>query len=346
MPRLVSLLDEYGIPITWATVGHLFLEKCARGINGLAHPQMPRPPVMTSPPAMARWTGDWYAHDPCTDYHADGLWYCPDLIHLILESKVSHELGSHSFSHISFFPENSTPVLVEHEMAQCQAAMSRFGVTARSLVYPYNHMGHHYAPVLARHGITCVRHRDLAVRLSYPERLGCGVYKLYESMNFRSAKHYSYPIKAEMFLEAAIKRHAAFHLWFHPSDPLELFQREFKEILRFFARLRDRGMLWIATMGDLAAYCEAREQTTLEVRRQRQGVTIRLRCNYDMKRYGQTALTLRVTERPLPKACSWHAGGKSDSFKWKNDTVNAESNGGAAFLVDVPAASGELRVLF
>src|SRR4030095_14102265 len=155
---LVPLLEKYEIPITWATVGHLFLEHCERETDGRAHSQMPRP-TMTTRPAMARWTGDWYAHDPCTDYRSDPLWYCPDLIRLILNSKVRHEIASHSFSHISFLTGNSTPELVEQEIAQCQAAMSPFGVSVRSLVYPYNHMGHHYAPLLAELGITSVGHR-------------------------------------------------------------------------------------------------------------------------------------------------------------------------------------------
>ena len=44
VPYLVRILEETGIPITWATVGHLFLERCERGPSGLAHPEMPRPP--------------------------------------------------------------------------------------------------------------------------------------------------------------------------------------------------------------------------------------------------------------------------------------------------------------
>ena len=43
VPEIIALLDKYNIPITWATVGHLFLEKCSRKKNGKAHPNMPRP---------------------------------------------------------------------------------------------------------------------------------------------------------------------------------------------------------------------------------------------------------------------------------------------------------------
>jgi peptidoglycan/xylan/chitin deacetylase (PgdA/CDA1 family) len=346
VPHLIRLLEEYGIPITWATVGHLFLEGCGRGEDGRAHPQMPRPPALTTPPAMARWAGDWYAHDPCTDYHMDGLWYCPDLIRLILSSKVRHELGSHSFSHISFLAENSTWNLVEQEIAQCQAVMSPFHVSARSLVYPYNQMGHHYAPLLAKLGITCVRHRDPLVRLSYPERLPSGVYKLYESMNLRRAKHYDYVEKARMFLDEALERHAAYHIWFHPSDPTEIFEHEFRGIIQYMAKLQRQGKLWVTTMGDLAAYCEAREKTTLDVRRNTDGLRIVLRSNYDVKRYGKTALTLRVTSDSMPSQCLLRAEGRCESVRWNSEEANGDAKEARSFLVDVPVNARELRVLF
>src|SRR3974390_2761936 len=31
VPKILRMLKETGIPITWATVGHLFLESCERG---------------------------------------------------------------------------------------------------------------------------------------------------------------------------------------------------------------------------------------------------------------------------------------------------------------------------
>ncbi len=346
VPHLIGLLEEYGIPITWATVGHLFLEGCGRGEDGRAHPQMPRPPLMVNPPAMSRWTGDWYRHDPCTDYHTDGLWYCPDLIEQILSSKVRHEFGSHSFSHISFLAENSTPDLVEQELAQCQAAMSPFHLSARSLVYPYNQMGHHYDSVLAKFGITCVRHRDPLVRLSYPERLSSGVYKLYESMNLRRASHYDYIEKARMFLDESMQRHAAYHIWFHPSDPMEIFECEFRGIIEYIAKLRGHGSLWVATMGELAAYCEAREQTDLEVQQQRDELRISLRSDYDAKRYGVTMLTLRITCESLPSECFLRMGKDWEPVKWKRQDFATYPEKTRSFLVDVPVTANELRVLF
>src|SRR5438105_4494715 len=38
---LLDLFDQYELPITWATVGHLFLDRCSRS-HGRAHPELPR----------------------------------------------------------------------------------------------------------------------------------------------------------------------------------------------------------------------------------------------------------------------------------------------------------------
>jgi|GEM_PF-402456 len=346
VPHLIGLLEEFGIPITWATVGHLFLEGCGRGEDGRAHPEMQRPPIMVNPPAMSRWIGDWYRHDPCTDYRTDGLWYCPDLIRQILSSKVRHEFGSHSFSHISFLAENSTPDLVEKELAQCQAAMSPFHLSARSLVYPYNQMGHHYDSVLAKFGITCVRHRDPLVRLSYPERLSSGVYKLYESMNLRRASHYDYIEKARMFLDESMQRHAAYHIWFHPSDPMEIFDHEFRGIVQYMAKLQREGRLWVATMEELAAYCEAREQTDLEVQWRPDELTISLRSDYDAKRYGDTKLTLRIPSDVPPISCLAETEGRWQPVKWKNIDPCSGRGEPRAFLVDLSVTARQLLVSF
>src|SRR5437870_9937761 len=68
VPYLVRILEETSIPITWATVGHLFLESCERAACGLAHADMPRPPK------NERWKGDWYQHDPCSNFKKNPDW--------------------------------------------------------------------------------------------------------------------------------------------------------------------------------------------------------------------------------------------------------------------------------
>src|SRR5438477_6735930 len=173
---------------------------------------------MPRPPRNALWSGDWYMHDPCTNYKHDPLWYAPDLIQNILGSSVHHEIGTHSFSHIDFSPACSDPILVRRELEESAIAMQRFGVSPKSLVYPFNRMGHAYHDLLSELSITAVRHRDQRIRLSYPERMPSGVYKFYESMNLRRAKHYDYLDKVKIFMANAMARSAALPLGFHASD--------------------------------------------------------------------------------------------------------------------------------
>ena len=241
IPYLLRIFEECAFPITWATVGHLFLDRCERASSGRAHPDMPRPPH------NQLWTGDWYMHDPCTNYKEDPFWYAPDVIRSIQESSVSHEIGTHSFSHIDFSPASSHPTLLRREIEESTMAMHRFGIKPRSLVYSFNHMGHAYLDLLSELSVTAVRHRDQRVRLSYPERTPAGVYKFYESMNLRTPKHYDYLDKVKIFMVKAMERHAAFHLWFHPSDPAYLFESELLRIIHYIDSHRIKGLIWIAT---------------------------------------------------------------------------------------------------
>ena len=68
VPLILRLLEDYSIPITWATIGHLFLDSCARSASGLAHEHMPRPVT------DGTWSGDWYRPDPCSDLQKAPAW--------------------------------------------------------------------------------------------------------------------------------------------------------------------------------------------------------------------------------------------------------------------------------
>ena len=294
--HLLSIFNDRDIPITWATVGHLFLESCARGSGGLAHPDMPRPP------RNSFWAGDWYMHDPCTNYERDPFWYAPELIERMLASRVRHEIGSHSFSHIDFSPQCSDTTLVRREIEASASAMRRFGLAPRSLVYPFNRMGHRYLDALAESSITAVRHRDRRRRLSYPERTASGVYKIYESMNLRIARHYEYLDKVKIFLDEAMTRQAVFHLWFHPSDPAPVIQGELPKIVRYIGSQRDEGSIWVSTMSELVAYCEARERLTPQiVEETSRDMRIAWRGFFPSDLYGHTELSLILPPSFLPR---------------------------------------------
>jgi peptidoglycan/xylan/chitin deacetylase (PgdA/CDA1 family) len=337
VPYILGLLEEYACPITWATVGHLFLESCSRSAEGLAHPDMPRPhhnPL---------WTGDWYMHDPCTNYRQDPGWYAPDLIHTILDSSVRHEVGTHSFSHANFTPACADPVLIRREIEESAVVMQRFGLKPRSLVYPYNNRVHAYLGLLSQLSITAVRQRNPRVRLSYPERTPSGVYKLYESLMVRAAKHYDYLDKVKIFLSSATQRHAVLHLWFHPSEPRSVFEDEFRRILQYLDSQRQGGRVWIATMADIVAYCEARERLQPAVEWDNGVMRVTWHGSFQAAKYGHTELTLIFPALPRPRLVTMTEGNEHRHLEHGDAYVQTAAG---RLMINMPTAAQSLQIAF
>ena len=65
--RLLELFQRYEISATWATVGHLFLDRC----DG-QHADLPRP-------TYSWYAKDWFSEDPGTDHIKDPIWYGKDI---------------------------------------------------------------------------------------------------------------------------------------------------------------------------------------------------------------------------------------------------------------------------
>ena len=324
---IIKLLEEFNIPITWATVGHLFLSNCTRGEDGLAHNKMSRPP------RNDYWNGDWYKHDPCSNIQKDPLWYAPDLIEKIVESKVQHEIGTHSFSHIDFSPERSDRDLVAKEIKECISVMGAFGLRPKSLVFPHNLTNYSYLDIFSELGIVAIRHRDKNIRVSYPERTNHGVYKIYETMHLRSPDKYHFLDAFIIYLEEAILRHAVHHLWFHTSDPIEIFKNELFKVLEYISKVEYRNDLWITTMEDLACYCEARESLILKTNILPNEIQVSLESSLNHKRYGIPDISLVFFKITLPNNILVNINNeivelkKDNYFKKRNDlVVNVPSN--------------------
>ena len=339
IPFILTLLDDYSIPITWATVGHLFLESCTRSSSGLAHANMPRPL------SDGTWTGDWYSDDPCSNVQKDPLWYGPDLIQQIMECRTSHEVGTHSFSHIDFTGRYSSSEVVRRELESCIDARQPFGLSPKSLVFPRNRSEYSYLPLLASAGIVAVRHRDrdVGIRLSHPQRTSTGVYKIYESMNLRTARHYDYVQKAKLFIRKAMERHAVYSLWFHPCESIDLFETQFRGILDYIDSERKTGRLWVATMAELAGYCEAREQ--LQLRRERNGNTLTLsfRSSLDRSRYGTPELSLLIPAPGEPESVWLEL---TNGERKPVDVRLPSGNGLRKLIVNLPTNAKTLQLTF
>lgn len=130
---LLELLDQYGLPATWAVVGHLMLEECdGRHVN---HPAPP----------------DWF---PCASGEE---WHAPDLVEAILDATVDHELASHTFSHVQFGKEWVTEEIVDAELLAHQDLADEWGIDLESFVFPRNDVAFRHR--LAEHGFTVYRGR-------------------------------------------------------------------------------------------------------------------------------------------------------------------------------------------
>jgi peptidoglycan/xylan/chitin deacetylase (PgdA/CDA1 family) len=282
---LIALFDELDIPVTWAVVGHLFLGSCSRGPDGQAHPEIVRP-------RYGWYPGDWLGGDPCTDRARDPLWYGDDVLDMIQAARARHEIGCHSFSHLIYGDPGCSHEAAAADLRACLEVAKRRAITLRSFVFPRNREGHH--ALLREHGFTSFRGeepawwRDLpgaakraghffdqAVAMPPPvidpaEKLP-GLWNLPGSLlllhRHGVRRYIPFAVRRRRIslgLAEAVRRRRVFHLWFHPHNLS--FDREglfavLRDGLREAARLRDRGLLDVRTMGDVAETLRAPSAT-------------------------------------------------------------------------------------
>jgi len=257
---VLAALEKYSIPATWAIVGHLFLVNCEKDpVTKFAHPEMPRPSFHKN----RHWEytkGDWYQHDPCNSLHNAPEWYAADLVSKILCSSIRHEVGTHSFSHIDF--SNCDKDLAYAELLKCKEIMRSYNLTPRSLVFPGNLEGQF--EVLPKVGIIAFRGPNQDSKLQYPDRLENGLWAIPGSMQLTGRGIEKKLVsKAIRLIDSAIENNAVFHLWFHVHEvDKRMVEKALLPIFDYAKRARNRGVLWIATMEEIANYCEAAANVT------------------------------------------------------------------------------------
>lgn len=219
VPKILDLCDIYKIPITWATVGHLFLEECKTG-NGKKHSDIPRLGYFEN----QFWKfdkGDWFDYDPCTNYIKDPAWYAPDLIDDILSRKTKHEIGCHTFSHIDCRDEVGDEVVFCKEIEKCFSLAKAKNIRLTSFVHPGHTIGH--LDQLVNYGFTSIR-TDYGDALMEPKQHDNGLWEFRNSaiIDYRRGWSVKYHIKRyKKIIDRAIKYNKLCVLWFHPSfDPI------------------------------------------------------------------------------------------------------------------------------
>jgi len=249
---ILNLFDKYQIPVTWATVGHLFLNNCKRDPNGLAHPEMPRPEFFEN----RNWifnSGDWYRHDPCTDIKSDPVWYASDLIARILLSEIKHEIGCHTFSHIDFTYKNCPKPLADAELDACIKLAENKGIKLKSMVFPGGTFGNYES--LKEKGFKCYR-KSMRYQIDLPYIDNLGLVAIPSSLGLDKDPYgWSKDFHLNMirqYLDKAAKYRLVCHFWFHPSMDKWYLENVLPEALLLTAGFRDSSDIQITTMGDLA----------------------------------------------------------------------------------------------
>lgn len=246
IPIILSLCEKYQIPITWATVGHLFLSECKRQ-EGIPHKNLMR--LHNFENQYWKYDGnDWFEYDPCTNYQEAPEWYAPDLINLIINSNVKHEIGCHTFSHIDCSDEICPAEVLENEILECKKEAAKYGIELKSFVHP----GHTISNIksLKKLGFTSYQ-TDPGNILGYPEQLDNNLWKLKRTYEFvwRDGWSVDYHIyRYKTIIDRAIKNNSVCNLWFHPSFEKIFSEKVLSNVFEYISRNRDKVL--VTTVGD------------------------------------------------------------------------------------------------
>ena len=245
-PEIIDILDKYNIPITFATVGHLFLDSCKKG----DHDWMEKIPYFDD-----HWKyteGNWFDCDPHSNWEEAKHWYAPDLIKMIQNAKVNHELATHTFTHIDFSDKNCPPQVAEDEIKASIDAMKPYGVRPESIVFPGGTYGN--IDVLKKMDFKIYR-KNIDVDLAYPFFDEKGLLVTPTSVAFGREHEWTadYYIKRyKKYIDKAIKTGTIAHMWFHPSLDNWTVKEVMPEVFKYASKKRDEGQFWIGTMKDIA----------------------------------------------------------------------------------------------
>ncbi len=290
IPAILDVCREYNIPFTWATIGHLFLESCTRN-NGIAHAGIKRLGYFSN----KYWkfdNGDWFDADPCTNYSINPEWYCPDLIKMIVENEVNHEIGCHTFSHIDCRDEICPTEVFDSEILECKKHAAGLGIELKSFVHPAHTIGN--LDGLIKNGFSSYR-TDYKNTLGYPVKYKGKLWQLKSTWEFILFKEWSRRYHINRYCEIlrrAMKSRTVCVLSFHPSMDIEFFETIFPEICKYVNERRDK--IWVTTAINYVNFLDGKR--ALKKLMDDQYMKILIIANIRKKQGGITTQTLELAD--------------------------------------------------
>ena len=283
VPAMLGLFAEFGLHVTWATVGLLFFEKKA---DMLAHLPTVRPEYADpnlSPYLVLDQVGESEAVDP---YH-----FGHSLITQI-RATLGQEMATHTFCHYYCLERGQTVETFRHDLQAAARVAAEQGLKLESLVFPRNQYNASYLSVCEEAGITSYRGNEQS--WIYKERSeeqqalykrGARLLDAYINLSGQHtaswadmATRFPYNIPASRFLrpwsgrlrvleglrlrrilsgmEHAARHGEVFHLWWHPHNfgaNLAENMAVLRRIAQHYQALQARYGLQSLSMSEVAA---------------------------------------------------------------------------------------------
>lgn len=280
--RLIDLLDTYQIPSTWAIVGALLL-------NDMDELDVEEPVYAWSEPQLPS-----SALFHTLAYDNPGWYHYPQVLDLIQNAKVEHEIGTHTFTHVYADDPATTRSIFVSQLAAVKQDFEKYNLVATSIIFPRNEIN--YLDVLPPQSITAYRGIELNWYHQIPGQLNRAAHYLdrllaitpptydvtkfvedSKLINLPSSQFllhydgirkwiptYSRVLQAKRGINAAIKKKQLYHLWFHPHN-LGSSDKMFdalEQILAYVATMRDQNKIKVMTMQQVANSILTHEEYT------------------------------------------------------------------------------------
>jgi peptidoglycan/xylan/chitin deacetylase (PgdA/CDA1 family) len=148
MPLMLQLFEEYGINITFATVGFLFAKDKKELLDYLPGEK----------PGYSNLGYNVYEKElPSAGNNEkdDPYHFGYPILQSIL--KTNHEIGTHTFSHYYCLEEGQTAVQFTSDILAAKKIATANNILLQSIVFPRNQVNEVYLPILYANGISVYR---------------------------------------------------------------------------------------------------------------------------------------------------------------------------------------------
>ncbi len=278
VPNLLKLFQEYGIHVTWATVGFLFYESRQE----LEHDLPVKKPIYEN----IKLSPYEYIKSIGRDEREDPFHFAPSLIKMIASSP-HQEIATHTFSHYYCLEKGQTSETFRYDLEAAIKIANKNNIETKSIVFPRNRINQEYLSICKEFGIKAYRGNEAAYfyrgnklfskELRFLDSLvnisGNNSYSLAEIRGTtpfciaasRLLRPYmkKYPVLASLRLRRilsdlsfAAREGRIFHLWWHPHN-FGVDLREnlgfLKQILDHFVKMKEKFGMESLNMREVAA---------------------------------------------------------------------------------------------